>query len=67
MTTKIKAWISFKEVVTPFLCNARDPNYEFVAANMIHEFKNLDNLIFKVHFLYNQNLGDVSEDPSRHK
>lgn len=70
MTTKEKeAWISFKQVVTKFLGNVKDPNYELIVANMIDKFKNLGCLMsLKVHFLhahldfFPENLGDVSEE-----
>lgn len=70
MTTKEKeAWTSFKQVVTKFLGNVKDPNYKLIVPNMIDKFKKLGCLMsLKVHFLHSHldffpdNLGDVSEE-----
>lgn len=64
-----EAWVSFKEVVTKFLGNKKDPEYVSIVANMLNKFKYLGCLMsLKVHFLnshldyFPDNLGDVSEE-----
>lgn len=64
-----EAWVSFKQVVTKFLGNAKDPEYGTIVANMLKKFEKLGCLMsLKVHFLnshldyFPENLGDVSEE-----
>lgn len=64
-----KAWKSFKQVVTGFLRNKKDPNYNNIVANLLNNYKLLGcNMSVKVHFLHShldyfpENLGAVSEE-----
>jgi len=64
-----KAWQSFREVVTKFLENEKDAQYEQIVEDMLINFKNLGCLMsLKVHFLHShldyfpENLGDLSEE-----
>ena len=63
------AWNSFKDVVTKFLGNQKDLDFENVVKNMLCNFKNLGcSMSFKLHFLnshldyFPENLGAVSEE-----
>ena len=63
------AWNSFKDVVTKFLGNQKDPDFENIVKNMLCNFKNLGcSMSFKLHFLnshldyFPENLGAVSEE-----
>ncbi|GBN58424.1 hypothetical protein AVEN_225384-1 [Araneus ventricosus] len=63
------AWESFKLVITSFLGNKKDPNYNSIVEEMINNFKILCySMSLKVHFLdshldyFPQNLGAVSEE-----
>ena len=63
------AWNSFKDVVTKFPGNQRDPGFENIVNNMLCNFKNLGcSMSFKLHFLNSHldyfpgNLGTVSEE-----
>ncbi|XP_066993027.2 3'-5' exoribonuclease 1 isoform X1 [Anabrus simplex] len=69
--TKIEkeAWNVFKDVVTKFLGNIKDPQYKEIVRKMLVKFKELGcNMSLKLHFLashmdyFPQNLGDVSEE-----
>ena len=58
-----------KQVVTKFLGNKKDPNYESIITNILDKFKKLGCLMsLKIHFLnshldfFPENLGDVSEE-----
>ena len=70
MESKEKAaWLSFKQVVTSFLGNKKDPNYKSIVADMLKNFMKLGcNMSIKVHFLHShldyfpENLGAVSEE-----
>lgn len=70
MTSNEKeAWISFKQVVTKFMGNEKDPEYKSIVANMLKKFEQLGCLMsLKVHFLnshldyFPDSLGDVSEE-----
>ncbi|BFZ15669.1 hypothetical protein BsWGS_18707 [Bradybaena similaris] len=64
-----EAWLSFKEVVTKFLGNHKDPNFKYIVANMLTKLKTLGcSMSFKLHFLnshvdyFPENLGAVSEE-----
>lgn len=64
-----EAWVSFKQVVTKFLGNKKDPGYVSIVANMLKKFQYLGCLMsLKIHFLdshldyFPDNLGDVSEE-----
>lgn len=64
-----KAWNSFRQVVTKFLGNEKDAQYEKIVEDMLINFKNLGCLMsLKVHFLHShldkfpENLGDFSEE-----
>ncbi|GBM54526.1 hypothetical protein AVEN_198044-1 [Araneus ventricosus] len=68
-TNERKAWESFKLVITSFLGNKKDPNYNSIVKEMIKNFKNLGcSMSLKVHFLdsrldhFSKNLGAVSEE-----
>ena len=63
------AWNSFKDVVTKFLGNQKDPDIENIVKSMLCNFKNLGcSMSFKLHFLnshldfFPENLGTVSEE-----
>ena len=63
------AWNSFKDVVTKFLGNQKDSDFENIVKNMLCNFKNLGcSMSFKLHFLnshfdyFLENLGAVSEE-----
>ena len=46
------AWNSFKDVVTKFLGNQKDPDIENIVKNILCFFKNLGcSMSFKLHFL----------------
>ncbi|GBN06079.1 hypothetical protein AVEN_101414-1 [Araneus ventricosus] len=67
-TNERKAWKSFKQVITSFLGNKKDPNYKYIVEEMIKNFKILGcNMSIKLHFLDShldyipENLGAVSE------
>jgi hypothetical protein len=34
-----RAWIAFRSVVTKFLRNNKDPDYDTIVANMLEKFK----------------------------
>ena len=64
-----KAWEAFKDVVTKFLGNKKDPNFKWIVENMLQKFRKLGCLMsLKVHFLHLQldyfpvHLGAVSEE-----
>lgn len=64
-----EAWIAFKNVITKFLGNNRDPDYVVIVENMLKCFKVLGcSMSIKVHFLnahldfFPENLGSVSEE-----
>ena len=64
-----KAWLSFEEVVSKFLGNTKDPDYQSIVKNMLAYFEALGCCMsLKVHFLhahldyFPQNLGDMSEE-----
>lgn len=64
-----EAWKAFKEVVTKFLGNNKDPNFKCIVNNMLAKFKDLGcSMSLKVHFLnshidyFPENLGAVSEE-----
>ena len=64
-----KAWLFFVEVVSKFLGNTKDPDYQNIVENMLACFQALGcRMSLKVHFLYAhldyfpQNLGDMSEE-----
>lgn len=40
-TSVNEAWMLFDKVMTKFLGNVKDPNYELIVANMIDKFRNL--------------------------
>ncbi|GBN26339.1 hypothetical protein AVEN_84170-1 [Araneus ventricosus] len=68
-TNERKAWKSFKLVFTSFLGNKKDPNYKYIVAEMIKNFKILGcSMSLKVHFLdshldyFPENLGAVREE-----
>ena len=64
------AWSSFKDVVTKFLGNQKDADFENIVKNILCNFKNLGcSMSFKLHFLnshldyFPENLGAVSKKP----
>lgn len=64
-----EAWSSFKEVVTKFLGNHKDPNFRDIVANLLTKLKTLGcSMSLKLHFLnshvdyFPENLGAVSEE-----
>lgn len=64
-----KAWIALKDVITKFLGNNKDPDYEMIVENMLKCFQVLGcSMSIKVHFLnahldfFPENLGSVSEE-----
>ena len=64
-----KAWLSFIEVVSKFLGNTKDPDYQNIVENMLACFQALGcHMSLKVVFLhahldhFSQTLGDMSED-----
>ena len=64
-----KAWEAFKDVVTKFLGNKKDPNFKSIVENMLQKFQKLGYLMsLKVHFLHShldyfpKNLGAVNEE-----
>ena len=64
-----KAWLSFVEVVSKFLGNTKDPDYQNIVENMLACFQALGcRMSLKVHFLhahldyFPQNLGNMSEE-----
>ncbi|GBM62497.1 hypothetical protein AVEN_145982-1 [Araneus ventricosus] len=68
-TKERKAWESLKLVITNFLGNKKDPNYESIVEEMIKNFKILVcSMSLKVHILdshldyFPENLGAVSEE-----
>ena len=63
------AWNFFKDVVTKFLGNQKDPDFENIVKNLLCNFKNLgSSMSFKLYFLnyylsyFPENLGAVSEE-----
>ena len=63
-----KAWLSFVEVVSKFLGNTKDPDYQNIVENMLACFQAFGfHMSLKVHFLhahldyFSQNLGDINE------
>lgn len=63
------AWVSFKEVVSKFLGNNKDPNFKAIVENMLQNMKELGcSMSLKLHFLHShldffpENLGAVSEE-----
>lgn len=63
------AWQSFREVVTKFLGNEKDPNYVNIVEKLLQNFQKLGCLMsLKVHYLHShldrfpENLGDFSEE-----
>ena len=64
-----EAWIPFKEVISQFLGNTKNPAYWDVVSNMLQKFRDLGcNMSLKVHFLnshldyFPENLRAVSEE-----
>uniref|UniRef100_A0A1B6BZC3 Uncharacterized protein n=1 Tax=Clastoptera arizonana TaxID=38151 RepID=A0A1B6BZC3_9HEMI len=64
-----EALVSFKEVVTNFLRNSKDPEYVTIVANMLNKFEKLGCLMsLKIQFFnshldyFPENLGDFSEE-----
>lgn len=64
-----EAWISFRDIVSKFLGNNKDPDYKNIIKKLIKNFENLGCLMsLKVHFLkshvdyFPENLGDFSEE-----
>lgn len=64
-----KAWNSFRNVISKFLGNVKDPNYKKIVKGMLNNCKKLGcNMSLKVHFLnshidhFPKNLGDYSEE-----
>ena len=69
MTNVEKTWLSFAEVVSKFLGNTTDSDYQNIVGNMLACFEALGcRTSLKVHFLhahlhyFPQNLGDISEE-----
>jgi hypothetical protein len=70
MTKKEKAaWKSFREVISKFLGNNKDPDYKNIVQKMLNNFKNMGCLMnLKMHFLnshidyFPENLGHFSEE-----
>ena len=62
------AWNSFKDVVTKFFGNQKEPDFENIVKNILYNFKNLGcSMSFKIHFLnshldFPENLGAFSEE-----
>ena len=63
------AWLSFKEVVSKFLGNNKDPNFKAIVEDMLQNLKELGcSMSLKLHFLHShldyfpENLGAVSEE-----
>ena len=47
------AWLSFREVLSKFLGNEKDPNYRSIVGNMLDNFQKLGRrMSMKVHFLH---------------
>jgi hypothetical protein len=68
-----EASIAFRNVVSKFLGNNKDPDYVTIVANMLEKFKVLGCLMsLKIHFLnthldfFPENLGAVSEEQGEH-
>ncbi|GBO46167.1 hypothetical protein AVEN_168626-1 [Araneus ventricosus] len=68
-TNERKAWESFKLIITNFLGNKKDPNFNSIVEEMINNFKILSySMSLKVHVLdshldyFPENLGAVSEE-----
>lgn len=64
-----EAWVAFKDVVTKFLGNKKDPNFKSIVETMLQKYQNLGcSMSLKVHFLHShldyfpENLGAVSEE-----
>lgn len=64
-----EAWVAFKDVVTKFLGNMKDPNFKSIVETMLQKYQNLGcSMSLKVHFLhahldyFPENLGAVSEE-----
>lgn len=70
MTAKEKeAWDAFKEVVSKFLGNYKDPDYKTIVMNMLEKFQAMGcSMSVKIHFLHThvdfspEILGSVSEE-----
>ena len=68
-STERRAWNEFRSVVTGFLGNKKDENYEANVRNLVNAYKEMGcRMSLKLHFLdshldvFRENLGDVSED-----
>ena len=67
--TELRAWEAFRSVVTGFLGNRKDENYEENVSNLLSSYQKMGcRMSIKMHFLHShldvfrENLGDVSEE-----
>ncbi|KAI6646990.1 hypothetical protein LOD99_8989 [Oopsacas minuta] len=67
--TERKAWQAFRDVVSGFLGNNKDPNYEEIVNTLITSYQKMGcRMSLKLHFLcshldlFQENLGDFSEE-----
>lgn len=64
-----RAWIAVKHVITNFLGNTRDPDYEAIVEEMLEAYRIMGiSMSLKIHFMHShldffpENLGSVSDE-----